>query len=1099
MRLLVLLLAAILFGFGSTRARAQGSLETDKEALVALYDATDGANWANNLNWKTDQALSTWSGVTTGAGGRVTGLNLSFNSLSGTIPTELGDLTALQTLNFANNSGLTGGIPTQLGSLTALRTLDLSNNSGLTGGIPTELGDLTALEYLDLGGCWSLSGTIPTQLASLTALKQLDLSLISLTGGIPTELGDLTALEDLDLRETGLTGEIPTELGKLTALNSLDLSKNSLSGGIPAELRNLTALKDLNLRRNGLTGTIPTALGNLTALRQLGLSSNGLTGTIPTELRALTKLEHLQLNSNRLSGSIPTELGDLTALTRLDLSSNYELTGTIPTELGKLTALEYLQLNHNQLSGSIPAELEDLTALFRLNLKANGLSGAIPAVLGDLGALDFIDLSENSLSGTIPAELGGMAKLETLRLNRNSLSGSFPGGFPVLDELNLLRSGACLPEGLFSLDELSYVGPICTPDSNTESLVTVAVFYTPNARLGQGGTAEIETLIDLMIAETNAAYADSGVKQRLFLVAREEVEYAEGDSSSEDLNKFRGQNDNIMDEVHAIRERVGADIVHLIVDRTQGGDISRDYCGLAPQVEQESVISYSPYVISDYACGSLTFAHELGHLMGLGHDTTSCGDTCGAIYEYGKGYVNQRAFEMNAAASSRWRTIMSTRNRCVAEFGSDCQQLLRFSNPNQQYLDDPQGDPLGVADQADAVRALNSVRGTVANYWWNSPLAVSFSRSAFTAEEGGRAATVRVKLSKRPGLGVVIPLTAMPGGGALDGDYSGVPMSVTLNSGETSKVFDVVAVGDQEDEDGETVVLGFGTPLPEEVNLGSPSSATVALVDNAGGTGGPELSSARVSGTVFRLIYDEALDQNSTPLASAFTVIVANAEGTITRVTVSTITVSGQEVLLTLGSAAAFGRTVTVSYMAPTGATATPIQNSNGDDAASFTDLMVTAAPFLTNVDVDGDGAFGKDDALAMYYAYVLSDVLGDGEHGGFARFRQELLGRQSEGSNPSDEELQQIVLKANTWKDGNASAGVDVNGDDSFDKRDALAMYYIYEFAPNTLVFSGSDGLRPTGLARTLLSGLADGSAPSDADLLDIVVKANEFKNAVR
>ena len=142
MRLLVLLQAAILFGFGSTRARAQGSLETDKEALVALYDATDGANWANNLNWKTDQALSTWSGVTTGAGGRVTGLNLSFNSLSGTIPTELGDLTALQTLNFANNSGLTGGIPTQLGSLTALRTLDLSNNSGLTGGIPTQPGGL---------------------------------------------------------------------------------------------------------------------------------------------------------------------------------------------------------------------------------------------------------------------------------------------------------------------------------------------------------------------------------------------------------------------------------------------------------------------------------------------------------------------------------------------------------------------------------------------------------------------------------------------------------------------------------------------------------------------------------------------------------------------------------------------------------------------------------------------------------------------------------------------------------------------------------------------------------------------------------------------
>ena len=35
------------------------SSEKDERAiLIALYDATDGANWNNNTNWKTDNPLS---------------------------------------------------------------------------------------------------------------------------------------------------------------------------------------------------------------------------------------------------------------------------------------------------------------------------------------------------------------------------------------------------------------------------------------------------------------------------------------------------------------------------------------------------------------------------------------------------------------------------------------------------------------------------------------------------------------------------------------------------------------------------------------------------------------------------------------------------------------------------------------------------------------------------------------------------------------------------------------------------------------------------------------------------------------------------------
>ena len=71
---------------------ASGSAETDREALVALYNATDGENWDESENWLSDAPLGEWEGVTTNDDGRVTKLELRANALSGEIPPELGSL-----------------------------------------------------------------------------------------------------------------------------------------------------------------------------------------------------------------------------------------------------------------------------------------------------------------------------------------------------------------------------------------------------------------------------------------------------------------------------------------------------------------------------------------------------------------------------------------------------------------------------------------------------------------------------------------------------------------------------------------------------------------------------------------------------------------------------------------------------------------------------------------------------------------------------------------------------------------------------------------------------------------------------------------------
>ena len=76
-------------------AQAQDGVATDKAALTALYNATDGANWTTNTNWSSDEPLSSWHGVTTNSDGRVTALALNDNGLDGTLPAALGDLSDL--------------------------------------------------------------------------------------------------------------------------------------------------------------------------------------------------------------------------------------------------------------------------------------------------------------------------------------------------------------------------------------------------------------------------------------------------------------------------------------------------------------------------------------------------------------------------------------------------------------------------------------------------------------------------------------------------------------------------------------------------------------------------------------------------------------------------------------------------------------------------------------------------------------------------------------------------------------------------------------------------------------------------------------------
>ena len=90
------------------------------------------------------------------------------DDLSGTLPTELGLLTAMNTgLLLHDNERLSGTLPTQLGQLANLQYLYAHSIPRLSGALPSHLGLLTNLKEVYLHGD-ALSGTVPSQLARLT-------------------------------------------------------------------------------------------------------------------------------------------------------------------------------------------------------------------------------------------------------------------------------------------------------------------------------------------------------------------------------------------------------------------------------------------------------------------------------------------------------------------------------------------------------------------------------------------------------------------------------------------------------------------------------------------------------------------------------------------------------------------------------------------------------------------------------------------------------------------------------------------------------------------------------------------------------------------
>ncbi|URE09301.1 LRR receptor-like serine threonine-protein kinase, partial [Musa troglodytarum] len=478
------------------------------EVLLALKDHLEADNPIYRgayARWNaSDSSPCNWPGITCTGAGRVDGvylaesnisseifsnfslltelthLDLSANTIRGSVPADLNRCSRLEYLNLSSNiiageltslnlwgNAFTGAVPSGIGSLSELSALNLGNNS-FDRNIPEELLNCSNLVFLDFSNN-SFGGDIQEIFGRFATLNYLILHGNHFSGNLLVEITTMPKLKILILAYNGFSGLIPPEFGRMAGLQLLDLSHNNLTGSIPPAIGNLTSLLWLMLAKNDLTGEIPPEIGNCSSLLWLNLANNRLSGGIPPELSAIGRNPAPTFEANRReirgvapgSGDCPTMKRWIpasyppfnfiyTLMTRQTCRTTWDrlLKGY---EIGRMRNLSLIHLDANQLSGRLPPEIGGLPLVI-LNISDNRLSGEIPTEIGGLRCLSSLDLSRNNFSGELPPSLCGLSELNKFNVSYNPL---LSGTVPVTGQMATFDRDSFLGDPLIGFPSLS--------------------------------------------------------------------------------------------------------------------------------------------------------------------------------------------------------------------------------------------------------------------------------------------------------------------------------------------------------------------------------------------------------------------------------------------------------------------------------------------------------------------------------------------------------------------------------------------------------------------------------------------------------------------
>ncbi|MBI4617670.1 MAG: hypothetical protein HY720_28925 [Planctomycetes bacterium] len=255
---------------------------------------------------------------------------------------------------------------------------------------------------------------------------------------------------------------------------------------------------------------------------------------------------------------------------------------------------------------------------------------------------------------------------------------------------------------------------------------TIDVLLAVSAGVSRGAASveALEAWVELSIAVTNDAYARSLVAQRVRLVSIVATDYEATGNPGYDLMRLEDPDDGHLDEVPPLRDRFGADLVALLIDKGAATGV----LGLAGGIyDPEAPSDDLAYVVVMASLAPGVLPHELGHLMGCGHDRE---DGVQGAFEYSWGHT---------AAGGEWSTIMANGGGLGDGYG-----IPNFSNPDVEFRGQPTGAPEGSPDWADHARTLDETAAAIAAFR-DVPSVVAYAGPDRTAT-AGPLGTARVRL-----------------------------------------------------------------------------------------------------------------------------------------------------------------------------------------------------------------------------------------------------------------------------------------------------------------------------------------------------------------